>query len=95
MDGGPFVVALEYAAELKAEVMGKPSRAYFRMVLDDLGIAPERVAMIGDDIENDIRGAQLLGMKGWLVKTGRFRKEDLARGIWPDKIFDSIAEIVA
>jgi ribonucleotide monophosphatase NagD (HAD superfamily) len=86
---------LEYAAELKAEVMGKPSRAYFRMVLDDLGIAPERVAMIGDDIENDIRGAQLLGMKGWLVKTGRFRKEDLARGIWPDKIFDSIAEIVA
>jgi FMN phosphatase YigB (HAD superfamily) len=38
------------------------------MVLDDLGIAPERVAMIGDDIENDIRGAQLLGMKGWLVR---------------------------
>jgi HAD superfamily hydrolase (TIGR01458 family) len=94
MDAGPFVVALEYAAELKAEVMGKPSRAYFRMVLDDLGLAPERVAMIGDDIENDVRGAQLLGMKGWLVRTGRFRKEDLARGIWPDKIFENIAEIV-
>lgn len=95
MDAGPFVVALEYAAELKAEVVGKPSKAYFRMVLDDLGIAPERVAMIGDDVESDVRGAQLIGMKGWLVKTGRFRKEDLARGIWPDKIFDSIAEIVA
>ncbi|MBX3011803.1 MAG: TIGR01458 family HAD-type hydrolase [Caldilineaceae bacterium] len=94
MDAGPFVVALEYAAELKAEVVGKPSRAYFRMVLDDLGIPPERVAMIGDDIESDVRGAQLLGMKGWLVKTGRFRKEDLARGIWPDKIFESIAEAV-
>lgn len=94
MDAGPFVVALEYAAELRAEVVGKPSRAYFRMVLDDLGIAPERVAMIGDDIESDVRGAQLIGMKGWLVKTGRFRKEDLARGIWPDKIFESITEIV-
>ena len=94
MDAGPFVVALEYAAELKAEVVGKPSRAYFRMVLDDLGIAPERVAMIGDDIESDVRGAQLIGMKGWLVKTGRFRKEDLARGIWPDKIFESITEIM-
>ena len=94
MDAGPFVVALEYAAELKAEVVGKPSRAYFRMVLDDLGIAPERVAMIGDDIESDVRGAQLIGMKGWLVKTGRFRKEDLARGIWPDKIFENITEIV-
>lgn len=95
MDAGPFVVALEYAAECKAEVVGKPSRAYFRMVLDDLGVAPERVAMIGDDIESDVRGAQLIGVKGWLVKTGRFRKEDLARGIWPDKIFESIAEIVA
>lgn len=94
MDAGSFVVALEYAAEIKAEIMGKPSRAYFRMVLDDLGIAPERVAMIGDDIESDIRGAQLIGMKGWLVKSGRFRKEDLARGIWPDQVFESIAEIV-
>jgi len=93
MDAGPFVVALEYAAELKAEVVGKPSRAYFRMVLDELGIAPNRVAMIGDDIESDVRGAQLIGMQGWLVKTGRFRKEDLARGIWPDRVFESIAEI--
>ena len=93
MDAGPFVVALEYAAELKAEVVGKPSRAYFRMVLDELGIAPDRVAMIGDDIESDVRGAQLIGMQGWLVKTGRFRKEDLARGIWPDRVFESIAEI--
>lgn len=95
MDAGPFVVALEYAAELKAEVVGKPSRAYFRMVLDELGIAPNRVAMIGDDIESDVRGAQLIGMQGWLVKTGRFRKEDLARGIWPDRVFESIAEIFA
>lgn len=94
MDAGSFVVALEYAAEIKAEIMGKPSRAYFRMVLDDLGIAPERVAMIGDDIESDVRGAQLIGMKGWLVKSGRFRKEDLARGIWPDQVFESIADIV-
>lgn len=95
MDAGAFVVALEYAAEMKAEIMGKPSRAYFRMVLDDLGIAPEKVAMIGSDIESDIRGAQLIGMKGWLVKSGRYRKEDLARGIWPDQVFESIADIVA
>lgn len=95
LDGGPFVVALEYASETRAEVVGKPSKAYFRMVLDDLGIDPSRVAMIGDDIESDVRGAQLIGMQGWLVKTGRFRKEDLQRGIWPDKVFESIHEIMA
>ncbi len=34
-----------------------------------------------------------MGMQGWLVKTGRFRKEDLGRGIWPDRVLDSIVEI--
>lgn len=94
LDAGAFVVALEYAAEIKAEVVGKPSKAYFRMVLDDLGINPAHLAMIGDDIESDVRGAQLIGMQGWLVKTGRFRKGDLARGIWPDRIFQDITAIV-
>jgi len=52
------------------------------------------VAVIGDDIEADVRGAQLAGMQGWLVKSGRFRKEDLGRGIWPDCLLNDIAEIV-
>jgi HAD superfamily hydrolase (TIGR01458 family) len=94
LDAGPFVVALEYATEMSAEVLGKPSPAYFRMALEQLGVAADRVAMIGDDIETDVRGAQRMGMQGWLVKTGRFRKEDLARGIWPDRLLESIGEII-
>jgi HAD superfamily hydrolase (TIGR01458 family) len=94
LDAGPFVVALEYATEVSAVVTGKPSQTYFRMVLDDLGLPPARVAVIGDDIEIDVRGAQLMGMQGWLVKSGRFRKEDLGRGIWPDRLLDNIAETV-
>jgi len=94
LDGGPFVVALEYAADVGAVVTGKPSQTYFRMVLDDLGIAASRVAVVGDDIEIDVRGAQMNGLKGWLVKTGRFRKEDLGRGIWPDQTFESINDIL-
>ena len=93
LDAGPFVMALEYAAGVGAVVMGKPSAAYFRRVLDDLGLAPDRVAMIGDDIEIDVRGSQQMGMQGWLVKTGRFRREDLSHGIWPDKIFESIDDL--
>ena len=94
LDGGPFVVALEYAAEVGAVVTGKPSQTYFHMVLEDLGLPPSRVAVIGDDIEIDVRGAQMMGLKGWLVKTGRFRKEDLGRGIWPDQVFDSISDVL-
>jgi phospholysine phosphohistidine inorganic pyrophosphate phosphatase len=94
LDTGPFVVALEYATETSAEVVGKPSPAYFRMALEQLSVPADRVAMIGDDIETDVRGAQRIGMQGWLVKTGRFRKEDLARGIWPDRLLESITEII-
>jgi HAD superfamily hydrolase (TIGR01458 family) len=94
LDAGPFVMALEYATETNAIVVGKPSEAYFQMVLDDLSLPHERVAMIGDDVEIDVRGARRMGIQGWLVKTGRFRKEDLGRGIWPDRVLESIADVI-
>lgn len=93
LDAGPFVMALEYASETNAVVVGKPSTAYFQMVLEDLALPPERVAMLGDDIEIDVRGARRMGLQGWLVKTGRFRKEDLGRGIWPDRVLESIGDL--
>jgi phospholysine phosphohistidine inorganic pyrophosphate phosphatase len=94
LDAGPFVMALEYAAETNALVVGKPSPDYFKLVLDELGLPPARVAMIGDDVEADVRGAKKVGMQGWLVKTGRFRKENLGRGIWPDQVLESIADLI-
>ncbi|HQY93840.1 HAD hydrolase-like protein, partial [Caldilinea sp.] len=94
LDAGPFVMALEYATETNAIVVGKPSEAYFQMMLDDLMLPHERIAVIGDDIEIDVRGAKRMGMQGWLVKTGRFRKEDLGRGIWPDQVLESIADVI-
>jgi phospholysine phosphohistidine inorganic pyrophosphate phosphatase len=95
LDAGPFVVALEYATQQNSVVVGKPSESYLSLVLNELDLPPERVAMIGDDIEIDVRGAQRMGMQGWLVKTGRFRKEDLGRGIWPDKVLTDVSELIA
>jgi HAD superfamily hydrolase (TIGR01458 family) len=94
LDAGPFVMALEYATDEQAIVVGKPSAAYFNLLLQDLQLPPNRVAMVGDDIEIDVRGAKLMGMQGWLVKTGRFRKEDLGRGIWPDRVLNSVADLL-
>jgi HAD superfamily hydrolase (TIGR01458 family) len=94
LDAGPFVVALEYAAETNALVVGKPSPSYYRMVLADMALPAHRVAMIGDDIIADVRGAQMVGTQGWLVKTGRFRREDLQQGIWPDRLLNSITDII-
>jgi ribonucleotide monophosphatase NagD (HAD superfamily) len=49
--------------------------------------------MVGDDIRIDVRGAQDAGMRGILVKTGKFRAEDLTLGIEPDAMLESIAKL--
>ena len=51
----------------------------------------EEVFMVGDDIVNDIWGAKNLGIKGVLVRTGKYRNSDLFHpDIKPDFIIDSI-----
>lgn len=93
LDVGPFVAALEEATGRKALILGKPDPAFFRMVLEDLGEPPERVAMVGDDIEIDVGGAQAVGMRGILVRTGKFRPADLSGPIRPDAVLASVAEL--
>ncbi|TMW64902.1 hypothetical protein Poli38472_009069 [Pythium oligandrum] len=73
---GAFVKALEYAAGVQATVIGKPSVSFFQQALDDLGVAPEDAVMIGDDIRQDVNGAQAAGMHGILVRTGKYREGD-------------------
>ena len=73
LDAGAFVAGLEYATGVEATVLGKPSPAYFAAALDALGAEPELTWIVGDDVEADIRGAQLFGMRTALVRTGKFR----------------------
>lgn len=72
LDTGSFVSAIEYAASKKATVIGKPSQIYFNEALKSLGFSGgSKFIMIGDDIYNDIEGAQKLGGKGILIYTGK------------------------
>ncbi|XP_055873339.1 haloacid dehalogenase-like hydrolase domain-containing protein 2 isoform X3 [Biomphalaria glabrata] len=66
---GPFVTALEYASDLKAEIVGKPSADFFLSSITDISCQPSQCIMIGDDAKDDIEGAQSVGMKGILVQT--------------------------
>ncbi|MGQ0657442.1 MAG: TIGR01458 family HAD-type hydrolase [Chromatiales bacterium] len=76
LDMGAFVSALEYSAGVKAEVVGKPAKPYFDTVLRDVGTSAEEAVMIGDDLHDDIEGAQQAGIAGVLVRTGKYRPED-------------------
>lgn len=73
---GPFVAALEYAADSTATVVGKPASTFFLEALRDAGCAPEDAVMVGDDCRDDVGGAQAIGMRGILVRTGKYRAAD-------------------
>jgi HAD superfamily hydrolase (TIGR01458 family) len=94
LDAGPFVAAVEYGAGTDALVVGKPSEAFFRLVLDGVGADRERAAIVGDDVETDVGGAMNAGLEGILVRTGKYR-EDFVResGIAPTATVDSIADV--
>jgi HAD superfamily hydrolase (TIGR01458 family) len=94
LSAGPFVAALEYATGKGSVCVGKPSPDFFSTALEGLGIPASDAAMIGDDIETDIGGAQRCGMQGILVRTGKFREELLASsGVIPDLVIDSVADL--
>ena len=90
LDVAPFAIALEYASGIKPLVMGKPAKTFYQTALDSLQVEANETLMIGDDIRGDIEGAQQAGLYAALVKTGKFRPEDLEQNIKPDFVFDSI-----
>lgn len=51
----------------------KPSPEIFHAALDLLGVEPAAAAMVGDSLEDDVRGAEAVGMRAVLVdRTGRY-----------------------
>jgi HAD superfamily hydrolase (TIGR01458 family) len=96
LDSGLVVAGLEYVTGLAAEVVGKPSRAYFEAALGALGADAADAVMVGDDVEADVGGGKAAGLAGVLVRTGKFRAEALAAAEHqPDAVLDSLADLPA
>jgi ribonucleotide monophosphatase NagD (HAD superfamily) len=93
LDVAPFVAALEHASGRRAVVLGKPAKPFFVAAVERLGLPAGEVVMVGDDAQADVQGAQAAGLRGVLVKTGKFRPTDLAGDAQPDGAIDSIAEL--
>lgn len=72
LDAGAFITAIEFATDIKAELIGKPTPFYFESALQKLGFnLNDKFLMLGDDIFSDIGAAQTLGGKGILIYTGK------------------------
>ncbi|MCP4224108.1 MAG: HAD-IIA family hydrolase [Actinomycetia bacterium] len=95
LDTGAYVIALEATTGISPVVIGKPSPSFFQAALHDLGLPAPSVAMVGDDVENDVLGAQAVGMQGVLVRTGKYREEAVVAAAGaPDHIVDSFADLL-
>lgn len=93
LDTAPFVMALSHASGVEPTVLGKPSAQFFQAALERLGVTAAETTMVGDDIRADVGGAQGAGLNAILVRTGKFREEDLKLGIDPQLILDSFADL--
>lgn len=96
LDAGPFVAALEYAGRTEATLVGKPSAAFFDAAASLLGVSHEGLAVIGDDIETDVRGGHAAGLTTIQVRTGKFDPslvEAAAPGQRPHHLIDSLADV--
>jgi HAD superfamily hydrolase (TIGR01458 family) len=107
LDSGAFVAGLEFAADTRATIIGKPSPTFFSQAVRDLrrevgrDLARRDIAMVGDDVRTDIRAAQRAGLRGVLVLSGKHGARDVATaarergGRLPDAIAPDLAAVVA
>lgn len=95
LSAGAFVAALEFAADVSATLLGKPSAAFFQTALSSLGLPPEEVVMIGDDPRSDIGGAASLSIRGILVLTGKFDGVLPPDAAAPWKILPGLSDILS
>jgi HAD superfamily hydrolase (TIGR01458 family) len=107
LDSGAYVAGLEFAAETRATIVGKPSPTFFSMAVADLrrsvgrDLARHEISMVGDDVRTDVRAAQGAGLRGVFVESGKHGPADLeaaARergGRRPDATAPDLATVVA
>jgi len=93
LDVAPFVMALSHASGVEPQVLGKPAQLFYQAALDLLGVSAGQTVMIGDDIVSDVGGAQHAGLRGLLVRTGKFRPQVLQGEIVPDAVLDSVRDL--
>ena len=95
-DCGAFIALLAEATGRRPEVLGKPHAPMAQALAERLGVAPDRVAYVGDRLYTDVRMANEHGFLAVLTLTGEAKRTDLpASPHQPDVIVKSLVELHA
>lgn len=111
LDSGAYVTGLEYAAGVRAQIIGKPAPAFFSLAVHALRreaaargdrLRRSEIAMVGDDVRTDVLAGQRAGLRGVLVLTGKHGLDAVAAsgghgrgGREPHAVAPSLADVVA
>jgi len=111
LDSGAYVTGLEFAAGVRAQIIGKPAPAFFSLAVAALRreasargnrLRRAEIAMVGDDVRTDVLAGQRAGLCGVLVLTGKHGLDALAAanghgrgGREPHAVAPSLADVVA
>ena len=96
LDGGAYLAGLEAAAGVdRRRSAASPRPRTSRRRSSALGVAPGRALMVGDDIVNDVLGAQARGHhRACRSAPASSAPSDLERGE-PDHVIDALADLPA
>lgn len=95
LDVGAYVTALEFAAGVRAAVVGKPAPHGYHAALRLLNLPAEQTAMVADDLAVDLAGARAVGMLTVLVENGEYGTASAQQGEPPHLALPSIAHLPA
>ena len=96
---GAILKMISFATQKDYEVVGKPSKLFYKEALkllqkQDKNATFEDITIISDDVVGDLVGAKKLGMKTVFVTSGKFKDENEIvpyLDVKPDKIYSSVA----
>jgi NagD protein len=95
---GATAAFLEASTGRRAYYLGKPNGYMFHRACDRLHerflARPDKIIMVGDTMETDIRGAFEAGLYGFLVLTGSTQLEHVGDYVFqPTRILQSVADL--
>jgi len=95
---GAIVAAIATASGAEPIVVGKPQRAIIDIALERMGLAPEQVILVGDNLETDIRAGINAGIRSVLILTGVCTRMDAMKSpVKPHRVvedYNELADIV-
>ena len=93
---GPVAAMLALAANVRPIYGGKPQRVFFEELCAHLRVPPAGCVLVGDNLEADVAGARVVGMRTILPLTGVTTRAHLAAldaTLAPDHVITDLRDL--